>query len=81
MRSNAYAERWVPRIQAEATDRMLITGPRYLHAILGRYFVHYNQPRPRRVLNLRPPSSAESAPAPLPISRRRRYDAAASSAG
>lgn len=60
---------------------MLIAGPRHLPAILDRYAVHYDRHRPQRALNLRPPGSAESAPAPLPTSRRRRYDAAASSAG
>ena len=43
------------------TDRKLITGPRHLHAIMDRYAVHYNQHRPHRALNLRPPSSAEGA--------------------
>ncbi len=44
---------------------MLISGPRHLHAILDRYAVHYNRHRPHRALNLRPPGSAESAPAAI----------------
>jgi putative transposase len=64
-RANAYAERWVRTARSEVTDRMLITGPRHLHAILGRYAVHYNQHRPHRALKLRPPRSAGSAPAAI----------------
>jgi putative transposase len=58
--ANAYAERWVRTVRSEVTDRMLITGSRHLHAILGRYAVHYNRHRPHRALNLRPPGSAGS---------------------
>jgi len=63
--ANAYAERWVRTVRSEVTDRMLVTGPRHLHAIMDRYAVHYNRHRPHRALNLRPPGSAESAPAAI----------------
>jgi putative transposase len=56
-RANAYAERWVRTARAEVTDRMLITGPRHLHAVLEEYAAHYNQHRPHRARNLRPPDS------------------------
>ena len=55
--ANAYAERWVRTARAEVTDRMLITGPRHLHAIVDEYAAHYNQHRPHRARNLRPPDS------------------------
>jgi putative transposase len=56
-RANAYAERWVRTTRSEVTDRMLITGPRHLHAVLDEYVAHYNQHRPHRALNLRPPDN------------------------
>jgi putative transposase len=61
-RANAYAERWVRTARAEVTDRMLITGSRHLHAVLDEYAVHYNEHRPHRARNLRPPSADEIAP-------------------
>jgi putative transposase len=54
-KANAYAERWVRTVRAEVTDRMLITGPRHLHAVLDEYAAHYNHHRPHRARNLRPP--------------------------
>jgi hypothetical protein len=41
---------------------MLIAGPRHLHAILDEYAVHYNEHRPHRRRNLRPPGADEIAP-------------------
>ena len=62
-RANAYAERWVRTVRAEITDRILITGPRHLYAVLYEYAVHYNEHRPHRARNLRPPGAVESTPA------------------
>jgi putative transposase len=61
--ANAYAERWVRTVRAEMTDRMLIIGPQHLCAVLDRYAVHYNQHRPHRARNLRPPDCDGTAPA------------------
>ena len=54
-RANSYAERWVRTARAECTDGMLITGSRHLHAVLDEYVGHYNQHRPHRSRDLRPP--------------------------
>jgi len=61
-RANAYAERWVRTARSELTDRMLITGPRHLRAVLEEYAAHYNQHRPHRARNLRPPDCDEITP-------------------
>jgi putative transposase len=76
-RTNAYAELWVRTAWSEVTDRMLIAGPRHLHAVMDRYAVHYHEHRPHRARNLRPPGAAEITPAVIghlatPKIRRRR---------
>jgi len=62
-RANAYAERWVRTVRVEVTDRMLIAGPRHLRAVLDEYAVHYNEHRPHRARDLRPPDAEVIAPA------------------
>ncbi len=64
-RANAHAERWVRTVRAECTDQMLITGPRHLRAVLDEYVAHYNQHRPHRARNLRPPDIGDIAAAPV----------------
>ena len=54
-RANACAGRWILPARSEVTDRMLIAGPRHLRAVLDEYVVHYNQHRPHRARDLRPP--------------------------
>jgi len=60
--ANGYAERVVRTIRAELTDRMLIFGQRHLHRTLAEYISHYNQQRPHRAQDLRPPSPVGPAP-------------------
>ena len=76
-RTNAYAERWMRKVRAEVTDRMLIAGLRHLRRVLDEYALHYNEHRPHRGRNLRPPGADEIAPAVVidvaaPKIRRRR---------
>jgi hypothetical protein len=52
-------------VRAEVTDRMLITGPRHLRAVLDEYVAHYNQHRPHRARNLRPPDRDDITMAPV----------------
>ena len=54
--ANGYAERFVRTIRAELTDRMLIFGQRHLRHLLTDYESHYNQQRPHRAQDLRPPA-------------------------
>ncbi len=75
-RANAYAERWVRTARSEVTDRILITGPRHLRAVLDKYAAHYSQHRPHRARNLQPPDHGDSVTAPVtdlstPIRRRK----------
>jgi transposase InsO family protein len=62
--ANAFAERWVRTVRQECLDWLLIWGRRHLEAVLDEYVRHYNDERPHRTLDLRPPTvtSAESAP-------------------
>lgn len=56
LRMNAHAERVVRTIQAECTDRMLITGQRRLQRVLAEYLEHYNNGRAHSALDLRAPT-------------------------
>jgi len=80
-RANAYVRRWVRSVRAEVTDSMLITGQRQLRAVLDEYVAHFNQHRPHRARNLRPPDDDDGVTARSPTWRRRGYDAGRSSAG
>ena len=74
-KANAHAERWVRTARSEVTDRMLIAGPRHLHAVLDEYVAHYNRHRPHRARNLRPPDhdvGATASVTDLAVARIRR---------
>jgi putative transposase len=54
---------------------MLIAGPRHLRLVLDEYVAHYNQHRPHRARNLRPPDKGDIATPPvtyLAVARIRR---------
>ena len=53
--ANAFAERWVRTVREECLDWMLIRGRRHLERVLDEYVRHYNDERPHRGLELRPP--------------------------
>jgi transposase InsO family protein len=62
-RANASARRWVRTVRAEATDRVLVGGPRHLHVVLEEYAAYCSRHRPHRARNLRPPDhDASTAP-------------------
>lgn len=62
--ANAYAERWVGSVRRECLDRMLILGRRQLEHVLRVYVRHFNQQRPHRALELRPPDNCEGIDSP-----------------
>jgi putative transposase len=61
--ANAYAERWVGSVRRECLDRLLIFGRRQLEHVLRVYIRHFNQQRPHRALDLRPPDQTDPSPA------------------
>jgi len=63
--ANAYAERWVGSVRRECLDRLFIFGRRQLEQVLRVYIRHFNQQRPHRALDLRPPDRT-SGPDPSP---------------
>jgi hypothetical protein len=69
----AGAERWVRTVRAEATDRMLVAGPRHLRAVLYEYVAHYNRHRPHRAMDLRPPDRGDTLVADLATARIQRH--------
>jgi putative transposase len=54
-RANAFAERFVPTVRTEVTDRILISSERHPRAVLAQYARHYNRRRPHRAPQLQPP--------------------------
>ena len=56
-RANAHAERWIGSCRRDCLDWMLIVNQRHLQAVLSEYCAHYNDERPHRSRNLRPPAS------------------------
>jgi putative transposase len=57
-RANAYAERWIGSCRRECLDWMLVLNQRHLQTVLHEYCLHYNNERPHRSRNLRPPASS-----------------------
>lgn len=54
-KARALAERWVGTVRRECLDRILIVGRRHLQHLLAVYVAHYNEHRPHRALQQRPP--------------------------
>jgi hypothetical protein len=56
-RANAHAERWIGSCRRECLDWMLVVNQRHLESVIHEYCQHYNDDRPHRSRNLRPPAS------------------------
>ena len=54
-KARAHAERWIGTLRRECLDRLLILGRRQLQHVLASYVLHYNEHRPHRSLQQRPP--------------------------
>ncbi len=55
-RANAHAERWIGSCRQECLDWMLVVNQRHLETLIHEYCLHYNDERPHRSHNLRPPA-------------------------
>jgi transposase InsO family protein len=62
--ANAHAERWVGSVRRECLDRLLIFGRHQLEHVLRVYIRHFNQQRPHRALDLRPPDRGSGTDPP-----------------
>ncbi|MFL6052861.1 MAG: integrase core domain-containing protein [Actinoallomurus sp.] len=72
-RANAIAERWIGTVWRECTDRLLIYNERHLRRVLADYERHYNDHRPHRARDRRPPQPTwAAAPADRHDARLRR---------
>src|SRR5439155_22140463 len=54
-RANAFVERWIGTVRRELLDRILIVNRRHLERVVPVYIRHYNEHRPHRSLDQRPP--------------------------
>jgi transposase InsO family protein len=68
--SNAHAERGVGSVRRECLDRLLIFGRRQLEHVLRVYIRHFNEQRPHRALDLRPPDQRSGTERVLTASPR-----------
>jgi putative transposase len=73
-RANAIAERWVGSVRRECTDRLLIYNECHLRKVLAAYEQHYNQHRPHRARDRRPPQPPVTALAQLDQVRLKRRE-------
>ena len=63
-RANAVCERMVGTLRRELLDRILIVNQAQLRRLLTEYLTHYNDHRPHRTLEQRPPNHRGSIPSP-----------------
>ena len=73
-RMSAFAERFSRTIQADCTDRMLITGDRHLRVVLNQFVAHHTADRSHQGhgVGLRAPEDEPNViPFPTPTGRMR----------
>lgn len=52
----AYAERWVRTVREECLDHIIVLNESHVRWVLKRFVRYYNERRPHRSLDLRPPN-------------------------
>ena len=60
--ANSYAERWIGSVRRELLDRTIIWNQRQLERLVADYIDHYNEHRPHRSLEQRPPLATGAPP-------------------
>ncbi len=60
--ANTFAERWIGSIRRELLDRTIIWNRRQLERLVVDYVAHYNEHRPHRALEQRPPTPSTDPP-------------------
>ncbi|HEX2681424.1 MAG TPA: integrase core domain-containing protein [Candidatus Dormibacteraeota bacterium] len=71
-KANAHAERWIGTCRRECLDWMLVVNLSHLEAIVREFCTHYNQQRPHRSCQSRPPAALGDPIAAEPGKVRRR---------
>jgi putative transposase len=66
-KARAHAERWIGTVRRECLDRIMIVGRHHLHRVLAAYVAHYNEHRPHRALQRRPPLCTSPAGVEQPV--------------
>ncbi len=64
--ANSFAERWIGTLRRQLLDRTIIWNRSQLERLVVDYIDHYNQHRPHRSLNQRPPRPETTSPSPPP---------------
>jgi transposase InsO family protein len=65
-KANAIAERFVGTLRRECLDHVFIFNERHLQKVVDEFVAYYNQQRPHRSLNQKPPLYSDAPPLPHP---------------
>ncbi|MCP4960775.1 MAG: transposase, partial [Actinomycetia bacterium] len=60
--ANAFAERWIGSIRRELLDRTIIWNQHQVEQLVVDYIKHYNEHRPHRSLDQKPPLGTRAPP-------------------
>jgi transposase InsO family protein len=67
---NAYAEQWIRTVREDCLDRVIVLNESHLRWVLREFIGYYNERRPHRSLDLRPPNGPVESPGEGEVIRR-----------